>query len=82
MRIIPICKTHTTKVAGLVFVLLMLTASVAFGQQTRLQAKLDKLLLAKDVYPWKVSVLAVDLNSGRTIFASRATRPLMPASYP
>ena len=80
MRIIPICKTHTTKVTGLVFVLLLLTASAAFGQQARLQAKLDKLLLRKDVYPWKVSVLAVQLNSGRTIFASRETRPLMPAS--
>ena len=58
----------------------LLAGSVAFGQDAKLQAKLDKLLRHKDVYPWKVSVLAVEAKTGRPIFASRESRALIPAS--
>ncbi len=58
----------------------LLAGGAAFGQDGKLQAKLDKLLRHKDVYPWKVSVLAVEVKTERPIFASRETRPLIPAS--
>lgn len=58
----------------------LLASGRAFGQNAKLQAKLDKLLKHKDVYPWKLSVLAVEAKTGRRIFASRETRPLIPAS--
>ena len=73
-------RTLRIKTSGLVFALVLLAGGVAFGQQTTRQNKLDKLLRHKDVYPWKVSVLAVELKSGETIFSSRSTRPLIPAS--
>lgn len=75
-----IIKTPRIKTSGLIFTLVLLAGGVAFGQQAGLQAKLDKLLRHKDVYPWKVSVLAAELKSGQTIFSSRSTRPLIPAS--
>lgn len=71
---------HRPRINWLIVALLLSAGSIAFGQQATLQAKLDKLLRHKDVYPWKVSVLAVELRHGRTLFASRDYRPLIPAS--
>lgn len=73
---------HTPKLrAGKLFLLLaLLTGSFTSLARADIQARLDMLLRHKDVYPWKVSVKAIDLSTGRTIFASRETRPLIPAS--
>ncbi|MCK4850281.1 MAG: D-alanyl-D-alanine carboxypeptidase/D-alanyl-D-alanine-endopeptidase [Phycisphaerae bacterium] len=62
------------------YLAVLLAGGAAFGQDAKLQAKLDKLLKNREVYPWKVSVLAVEVKTGRPIFASRETRPLIPAS--
>ena len=59
---------------------LLVASSPALGRNAKLQNKLDKLLKHKDVYPWKVSVLAAEAKTGREIFASRETRALIPAS--
>lgn len=64
----------------LIIFLLGTMASGGLGQQAKLQSKLDTLLRNKDINPWQVSVLAVDLNSGQILMASRANRPLIPAS--
>ena len=77
---VPVRKTLWIKVSWLILVLVCLVPTAAFGQQAGIQAQLDTLLRHKDVYPWKVSVKAVDLSTGRTIFASRENRPLIPAS--
>jgi len=74
--------SHTLKPrAGKLFLaLVLLIGSFTSLAQADPQAKLDTILRHPDVYPWKVSVKAVDLSTGRTIFASRETRPLIPAS--
>ena len=75
-----ICRFLREKSARLAFCVVLLVGGVVFGQQSKVQAKLDALLQEKDVYPWKVSVLAADVDSGRTICSSRADRALIPAS--
>ena len=76
-----ILQRRVIAAAWMVAVLVVLCAGgLAGAEQSAIQVKLDKLLRHKDVYPWKLSVLAVDLDSGRRIFASRESRPLVPAS--
>ena len=59
---------------------LLLIGLLCSSARADLQGRLDTLLRQKDVYSWKVSVKAVDLSTGRTIFRSRDTRALIPAS--
>ena len=72
--------TPKTRAAKLFLALVLLTGVFTSLAQADLQARLDTLLRHEDVYPWKVSVKAVDLSTGRIIFASRDTRALIPAS--
>ena len=80
MFVSPLGHTLKLRAGKLMLLLVLLTGSFTSLARADRQAKLDTLLRHKDVYPWKVSVMALDLSTGRTIFASRANRPLIPAS--
>lgn len=73
-------KPAVDRMCRAIICLVLLSCGAVQAQQSKVQVKLDELLRAKDVHAWKVSVLAVDLASGKTICSSRAERPLIPAS--
>ncbi len=73
-------KSTADRMCRVIFILILLSGGLLQAQQAKVQAKLDEMLRAKDVHTWKVSVLAVDLASGRIICSSRPERPLIPAS--
>ncbi len=73
-------RLHRPATLTALCLVVVLAGGTAFGRDAKLQKKLDKLLKNKDVYPWKVSVLAAEAATGREIFASRETRKLIPAS--
>ena len=76
----PTVRKSADRMCRVIFCLILLSGGLLQAQQAKVQAKLDEMLRAKDVHPWKVSVLAVDLASGRIICSSRPERPLIPAS--
>ena len=80
MFVSPSSYSPNTKMGRLILAFALLIGSFTCPARADIQARLDTILRHPDVYPWKVSVKAVDLSTGRTIFASRSTRALIPAS--